>query len=124
MRDLSRGFAVERNHPEDGKEAMRLMPHPIFRYASPDTNTLDGAIFVFVDRTTDPETFLLVEASGAGRKAWQFAFARMNLVEFRAEHRGELVWHVKPVSWDTVYDRHEPYAIVHEKTRRGLMRKP
>jgi hypothetical protein len=124
MRELSRGFSVERDHPEDGKQAMRLMPHPIYRYASPERNTLDGAIFVFVDGTTDPEAYLLLEASGADRKTWHFAFARMNLVEFRAEYRGELVWHAKRVGWDVVYDRHEPYAIIHEKTQRGLVRKP
>ena len=43
---------------------------------------------MFVDGTTDPEAYLLLEASGADRKTWQFAFARMNLVEFRAEYRG------------------------------------
>jgi hypothetical protein len=124
MRELSRGFSVERDHPEDGKQAMRLMPHPIFRYASAQTNTLDGAIFVFVDETTDPEAYLLLEASGAERKTWQFAFARMNLVEFRAEYKGELVWHVERVGWDVVYDRHEPYAIIREKPQRGIVRKP
>jgi len=124
MRELSRGFSVERNHPEDGKGAMRLLSHPLFRYASPRTNTLDGAIFVFVDETTDPEAFLLLEASGGDRKTWQYAFARMNLVEFQAEYRGKLVWHVKQVGWDVVYDQQEPYAIVHEKSQRGLVRKP
>jgi hypothetical protein len=124
LRELSRGFSVERNHPVDGKQAMRMMPHPIFRYASPETNTLDGAIFLFVDETTDPEAYLLLEASGADRKSWQFAFARMNLVEFRGEYRGESVWHVERVGWDFVYERNEPYAIVHEKAKRGLVRKP
>jgi hypothetical protein len=124
MRELSRGFSVEREHPEHGKEAMRLMPHPIFRYASPQTNTTDGAIFAFVDATTDPETYLVLEAAGAGKPAWRFALARMNIVAFRAKYKDELVWEVKPVDWDTVYERHEPYAIIHEKTRRGLARTP
>jgi hypothetical protein len=124
MRELSRGFSVERDHPADGKQAMRMMAHPIFRYASPETDTLDGAIFLFVDGTTDPEAYLLLEATGAERKTWRFAFARMNLVEFRAEYRSELVWHVPRVGWDVVYDRHEPYAIIHEKAQRGLVRKP
>jgi hypothetical protein len=48
----------------------------------------------------------------------------MNLVEFRAKYRGELVWHVKRVGWDVVYDRHEPYAVIREKPQRGLVRKP
>ena len=124
MRELGRGFSVERDHPADGKQAMRMMPHPIFRYASAEANVLDGAVFVFVDDTTDPEAYLLLEASGADRKTWQFAFARMNIVEFRAEYKGEVVWQVKRIGWDVVYERHEPYAIVHEKARRGLVRKP
>jgi hypothetical protein len=48
----------------------------------------------------------------------------MNIVAFRAEYQGELVWQAKPVDWATVYDQHEPYAIVREKPLRGLMRKP
>ncbi|VTR96181.1 Uncharacterized protein OS=Planctomyces maris DSM 8797 GN=PM8797T_23941 PE=4 SV=1 [Gemmata massiliana] len=124
MRELARGFAVERKHPEHGKEAMRMMAHPIFRYDSPQTKTLDGAIFVFVDETTDPEVYLLLEASGGDKPTWQFALARMNIVEFRAEYKNETVWSVKEVDWATVYDRHEPYAIVREKPSRGFVRKP
>jgi hypothetical protein len=124
VRELSRGFSVEREHPEHGREEMRMMAHPIFRYDSPGAGTLDGAIFAFVDATTDPEAYLLLEASGAGRPTWQFALARMNIVEFRARYKGDPVWHVKGVDWDTVYDRHEPYAVVHERTRRGLVRTP
>jgi hypothetical protein len=124
MRELSRGFSVERDHPEHKKEALRLLAQPLFRYASPKTDTLDGAIFAFVDATTDPEAYLLLEASGGDKPAWRFAFARVNIVEFRAEYKGEAVWGVKPVKWDAVYERHEPYAIVHEKSRRGLERKP
>jgi hypothetical protein len=124
MRELSRGFSVEREHPEHGKEAMRMMAHPIFRYDSPPTGTLDGAVFVFVDATTDPEAYLLLEASGADRPTWQYAFARMNIVAFRAKYKDDLVWQVERVEWATVYDRHEPYAIVREKTPRGLVREP
>ncbi len=123
-RELARGFAVERTHPEHGKEAMRLLPSPIFRYASPATGTLDGAIFAFADATTDPEAFLLLEASGGDKPGWQFAFVRMNIVEFRAEYQGEFAWGVPAVDWATVYDRHEPYAIVRETPPRGLVRKP
>jgi hypothetical protein len=124
MRELSRGFSVEREHPQHGKEEMRMMARPILRYDSPKAGVLDGTIFVFVDATTDPEAYLLLEASGGDRPAWQYALARMNIVEFRARCKGELAWHVKGVGWDTVYDRHEPYAIVHEKTGRGLVRMP
>jgi hypothetical protein len=124
MGELARGFSVEREHPAHGKEAMRMMARPVFRYDSAATDTLDGAAFVFVDATTDPEAFLLLEASGTGRPTWQYAFARMNLVVMRARYRDDVVWQVERVEWATVYDRHEPYAIVHEKSRRGLAREP
>ena len=77
-----------------------------------------------VDGTTDPEAYLLLEAFGGEKPTWHFAFARMNIVEFRAEYKGEIVWQVKAVDWATVYDQHEPYAIVREKPRRGLVRMP
>jgi hypothetical protein len=48
---------------------------------------LDGAVFAFV-QGTDPETLLMVEARKTG-DAWQrqFAFARMNSVQFVATYR-------------------------------------
>jgi phage terminase large subunit-like protein len=46
----------------------------------------------------------------------------MNIVEFTGFHNGERVWHVNPVNWDTMFDKHEPYAIVRENPRRGLTR--
>ena len=124
LRELARGFTVDRTHPEHGKEPMRLLAAPIFRYASPLTKTPDGAIFVFADATTDPEAFLILEASGGDRPRWHYAFARVNIVEFRADYKGELAWGVPAVGWAAVYDGHEPYAIVRETPPRGLVRKP
>lgn len=124
MREMSRGFSVEREHPEHGKEEMRLMARPLFRYDSPRANVLDGAIFAFVDQTTDPEAFLILEAAGTDRRTWQYAFARMNIVGFRAKYKDDRVWEAGAIEWATVYERQEPYAIVHESTRRGLVRKP
>lgn len=86
-----------------------------------DANVLDGALFVFAEGT-DPEANLLLEALGGDTPAWNFSFARMNIVEFRGKHRGREVWHVDAVSWDTVFDRQEPYAIIREKPSRGLVR--
>jgi hypothetical protein len=100
---------------------MRLLTQPLYRYQSPESKALDGALFVFAEGT-DPETFLLLEATGGERPAWNFALSRMNIVEFRAKYRGREVWHVDPVSWDTVFDKQEPYAIIREKPSRGLVR--
>lgn len=121
MRSLAREFSVERNHPEQQKDTLRMLPQPIFRYASKEEGILDGAMFVFVEGT-DPEAYLMLEAAGRDKPQWQFALARMNIVEFTALHQGQVVWHVDPVDWDTVFDKQQPYAIVRENPRRGLKR--
>lgn len=121
MRDLAREFTVERDHPEQKREFMRLLPQPIYRYSSPEADITDGAIFVYVEGT-DPEAYLLLEAAGREEPAWRFAFARMNLVEFWGHHKGQMIWHVAPVTWDTVFEKQEPYFIVRENPRRGLDR--
>jgi hypothetical protein len=123
MRALAREFSVERNHPEQGKEELRMLVQPIFRYSSPQNKVADGAIFVFVEGT-DPEAFLMLEAVGSDNPQWQFAFSRMNIVEFDGRRGNQRVWHVDPVDWDTMFDKQEPYAIVREKPRRGLERSP
>jgi hypothetical protein len=123
MRDLAKKFTVERDHPEQGKGEVRLLSQPIYRYSSKEAGILDGAIFAFVEGT-DPEAYLLLEATAAGKPQWQFAFARMNIVEFRALYGGKEVWKVPAVNWDVVFDKQEPYAIIRESPRRGLKRSP
>lgn len=123
MRKLAGEFTVERNHPEQGRDELRMLPQPIYRYESGNDNPLDGAIFAFVE-ATDPEAYLLLEADLKKSSGWRFAFARMNIVEFTARHRDRPVWHVDTVSWDTVFDRHHPYAIIREVPGRGLIRTP
>ena len=121
MSELARRFTVERNHPEQMTGEMRLLPQPIYRYACPAAQIAEGGLFVFVE-ATDPEAYLLLEATEGNDAHWQFALARMNIVEFRGRYQGEEVWHVDAVDWDTVFDRQEPYAIVRESPRRGLVR--
>jgi hypothetical protein len=121
MRDMARDFTIERDHPEQKKEFMRLLPQPIYRYSSSKSDVVDGALFVYVEGT-DPEAFLLLEAAGAEEPVWQFAFARMNLVEFWGRYQAEVVWHVAPTNWTTVFEKQEPYAIVREQPRRGFDR--
>jgi len=121
MRELMREFTVERDHPEQKREFMRALTQPIYRYSSPAADIVDGAIFVFVEGT-DPEAFLMLEAAGEEEPAWRYAFARMNMVEFWGSYKGEVVWHVKPTDWNTVFEKHLPYAIVREQPRRGLER--
>ena len=123
MREIARAITVERNHPEQGKGEMRLLTQPLYRYQSTQVGVIDGGLFVFAEGT-DPEAFLLLEATNGGRAepTWKFAFARMNIVEFRAQYHGAEIWHVASVSWDNVFDKQEAYAIIREKPSRGLVR--
>lgn len=121
MREMVRDFSVERDHPEQKREFMRLLTQPIYRYSSPAHEIVDGGLFVFVEGT-DPEVFLLFEATGNEQPVWRYALARMNLVEFWGRHKEEIVWHVAPTDWGTVFEKHQPYAIVRESPRRGFDR--
>ncbi len=121
MKDFAQRFRVERNHPEQGKGAVRLLPQPIYRYTPQSDDIHDGAIFAFVEGT-DPETFLLMDASPPEKPVWRFALSRMNIVPFQAFYEDKPVWSVDDISWDTVFDKQEPYAIIRETPRRGLKR--
>jgi hypothetical protein len=119
--ELAKRFSVERDHPEQGKGDIRLLPQPIYRYSAKEDGIVDGAIFAFVEGT-DPEAYSLLEAAPADKPQWRFSFARMNIVPFTASLDGEEVWQVGEVSWDTVFDTQEPYAIVWESPLHGVKR--
>src|SRR5262249_24920319 len=121
MRELAGDFNREREQPEQGKGVMRLLPPPIYPHGSPEMRGTGGGLFVFVEGT-DPEAYLLIEARGGDDPHWEFAFARMNIVKFTGAYKGQAVWEVEAVSWDEVFDRQEPYAIIREQPRRGLVR--
>lgn len=120
MKQFVEQFRVERQHPEQGKEVVRPLTKPIYQYPQ-GTEVLDGAVFAFVE-VTDPEAFLILEATAGDKPEWQFAFARMNIVPFKAFYKDSLVWSVDDISWDAVFDGQEPYAIIRENPRRGLKR--
>jgi hypothetical protein len=68
-----RGFARTLNVTMDAEAAdLRLLTQPVYRYPDDAPEVLDGALFTWV-MGTDPELFLVVEASEAG---WRMACAR------------------------------------------------
>jgi hypothetical protein len=69
MRSFARNVSVSM----DAEAAdLRLLTQPVYRYPEDAPDVLDGAIFAWV-MGTDPELFLVVEATGAG---WRMACAR------------------------------------------------
>jgi hypothetical protein len=75
------------------REQLRLLPKPLFRYEPKSGPVIDGAVYAFV-MGTDPESLLLIEAvESAGRRQWEFAFARRTSGELEGRHKGTVVWH-------------------------------
>jgi len=91
MKDLSTRFAAT-EHP--GRTTiLRLMPHPIDRYADPAKGQVDGTIFVFANGT-NPEVMVLIEAQGpsADKASWRFAVARLTVAPFEVTFDRREVW--------------------------------
>lgn len=93
MRALAQQFRASFDLPKDQSELRRLS-QPILRYEARQADVADGALFAFV-LTTDPEVLLLIEARPeSGTLRWHYAFARMSMVNLRAEHKEKRVWSV------------------------------
>jgi hypothetical protein len=106
MRALSREFTARTSIPSDPRPAteLRLLARPIFRHPGPGKETLDGAIFAFVE-ATDPEILLLIEARRTKEgHEWCFAAARMSALSLIVRHKEEEVWSV-PNCWARIRER-------------------
>ena len=64
MRELAHRFTAIERWADKGKFALRLLPHPIDRYATPASGTVDGALFL-IAHGTNPEVLLLIDARRA-----------------------------------------------------------
>jgi hypothetical protein len=77
MRDLLKRFSAREFWDVTSQHyALRLLAHPIDRYADADAGLVDGAIFMFANGT-NPEVLLLIEArrQGNGPMSWSYAAA-------------------------------------------------
>jgi len=102
MRALAHEFHASFDLPKDRTE-LRLLPKPLYRYETNRPDLTDGALFAFV-LTTDPEVLLTIEARPAGgASVWHYGFARMSMINLRAQHKERTVWSV-----DWVYDLQGP----------------
>jgi hypothetical protein len=92
------------------KEDLRLLPAPVYRYASEKQGVADGALFAFA-RGTDPEAFLLLEArAGRDGPEWQYAFARfVSHASLRAVRTGRVAWQVDAMPAKAITDPKQPY---------------
>jgi hypothetical protein len=77
MKDLLKRFsATEFWNVTREDYALRLLPHPIDRYADADSGLVDGAMFIFANGT-NPEVVLVIEARRGtnGATRWSYAAA-------------------------------------------------
>jgi hypothetical protein len=92
------------------KEELRLLPQPIYRYASEKQGVMDGALFAFA-RGTDPDAFLMLEARQvADGLEWQYALIRFcSHCSLVAVREGQQVWQVDVLPTKVILDPKEPY---------------
>ena len=94
MRNLAREFNGRSKSASGQSWELRLLPQPLYRYASTDPDLLDGALFALVSTAgTDPEIILLLEArqTGSGPQ-WVFAAARFSDMSLWLSHKGREIW--------------------------------
>lgn len=92
MRKLASQFSVQLTDYSRETYRLRLLPRPLLRYASPDEDVLDGALFAFT-YTTDPELLVMVEARKTGKgHRWHYGHARMNIGELKVSYRDREIW--------------------------------
>jgi hypothetical protein len=94
MRAIARDFHAFMK--VEGKEELRLLPQPIYRYQPTEGPVIDGALFSWVwSRGTDPEVIVAVECHRTD-KGLEYCYAplRFTTREVWLEHSDKEVWRV------------------------------
>jgi len=93
LKDLARRFTASESFGEGQTDQLRLLTQPLYRYAEPDHDLVDGALMAFA-AATNPEVVLLLEArrDKAGKATWHFAFARMGAAAAQARMDRQIIW--------------------------------
>lgn len=110
MKRFAKDFAATKTERNGNKQEMRLLTQPIYRYAAPQQQVLDGGLFVLV-QGTDPEVFLMLEVRGEADSArWMFAAARMNSVGFDLRYQDNPIWSAEIMPWSDIRSHAQPYT--------------
>jgi hypothetical protein len=92
MRKMLRAFSASVSDDKNGRQELRLLSQPVFRYSQVDRGIIDGGIFAFV-RATNPELLIVVEAQvidGAAR--WCYSPARFTGRACELRLNDEPIW--------------------------------
>jgi len=91
MKDLRDRFTAYENATGTGRLELRPLATPLLRYSAAKEGLVDGAIFSFANGT-NPEVFLVLEASGKEKPVWQFALVQMTGESVTAQLDGKEIW--------------------------------
>jgi hypothetical protein len=110
LKELARRFSA-REFWSGRYYTLRLLPHPIDRYADAASGLVDGAIFTYANGT-NPEILFLVEArrQGDARPKWSYAAAPLGRAALYLSLGTQDVW-TSPSKADVVFKPEDPYFI-------------
>lgn len=92
MRSMLEAFSASVSDNRLGRQELRLLAQPIYRYAQPERGITDGAIFAFV-LTTNPEFLMVVEAQTMeGKPRWMYSPARFTGRQCELRMNNRPVW--------------------------------
>jgi hypothetical protein len=95
MKALAREFSGKTEYtPTDSQQEMRLLASPLYQYAAPDQNVVDGTVFGLTSNGTNPDALLLIEALGEaeGESNWRFGIVGLTGDTAEVVHAGKKVW--------------------------------
>ena len=94
MRSMLRDLSASVLDSAKGRQELRLLTQPLFRYSRPEQGILDGAIFAFV-LSTNPELLLVVEAQVINDKPqWLYSVARFTGRKTELQLKNRTIWPV------------------------------
>jgi hypothetical protein len=92
MRSLLEPFSASVSDNRLGRQELRLLAQPLYRYSQPERGILDGAIFAFV-LSTNPEFLVVMEAQTIeGTARWMYSPARFTGRQCELRINDEQVW--------------------------------
>lgn len=94
MREFAKQFMASVRDAKSGRQELRPLPQPVYRYDDSDRGIVDGALFCYA-KGTNPEVLLLLQAEKRdGRTQWKHAFCRMTERECEVRSGNEVVWSI------------------------------
>src|SRR5262245_11686056 len=95
MKAIVRGFGGETEQtPVKSRQKMRLLASPLHRFAAPEQNVLDGAVFGLTSNGTNPDVLIIVEALGKeeSKARWRYGIVGMTGDAVEVVLKDKTVW--------------------------------